>query len=245
MIVTGGASGIGLATVRRLLAAGTQVFAFDRDEAALARVSNLDPGRAVLVDVSDAASVEAAFAFVASEALHLHALVNVAGVVRVGPFDDIDLDDWLETYRVNVVGTYLCMRAALPLLRSAPATPRIVNVASIAAKQPTPFLAAYGASKAAMLSLTRSAAVALAPDILVNAVCPGVIDTPLWEVLARDVPTVGATRAATADEGGARTPLGRPGQPEEVAGAIAFLLGPDSTYLTGEVLDVNGGGLID
>src|SRR5215218_3811443 len=172
-LVTGAASGIGLATARALAGDGHRVFALDLDADRLATAfDGLDGPRPepFIADVADARSVAAALEAVAQRTTVLDGLVNSAGIILVVPFEDLTSDDWERIYRVNVVGTFLVLQAALPLLRGA-ASPAIVNLASQAGKIASAYTAPYNASKAAVISLTRSAALTLAPQIRVNAVC--------------------------------------------------------------------------
>jgi NAD(P)-dependent dehydrogenase (short-subunit alcohol dehydrogenase family) len=244
-VVTGAASGIGAATVDRLRSEGYRMWAFDLDREALDRRAASDDGvTPVIGDVSSPEDVSQAFEAVTREASSLDVLVCSAGICRAAPFDSISVELFELTWRVNVLGTYLCLQAALPLLRQATAPARVVNVASIGAKQPSPYLAAYAATKAAVVSLTRSAAAALAPEILVNCVCPGAIETAMWDSLGDDLKAIGAQRSTTATERGASVPLKRAGSAEEVAELIASLCGPAGTYITGEDINCSGGAVM-
>jgi NAD(P)-dependent dehydrogenase (short-subunit alcohol dehydrogenase family) len=241
-VVTGGGSGIGAATALALARDGYGIRLADLDSAAAERSAlavraaggEADP---LTVDVAEPASVATAFAAIGEP---IDVLVNAAGIIVVEAFADFTAEQWERTYRVNVVGTYLCLQAALPALRAAEPPARVINVASAAGKMAGPFTAPYNASKAAVINLTRSAAVALAPGILVNAVCPGVIDTPMWR---RDLGP-GLVRAGSGTTFEARTaslPIGRPGTAEEVAATIAFMASPGNAYMLGEDVNVNGG----
>jgi NAD(P)-dependent dehydrogenase (short-subunit alcohol dehydrogenase family) len=244
-VVTGGASGIGLAAARRLGADGYRVWLADIDSALAteAAASLRDDGveaEWVAIDIGDSSSVARAFESIGERESSIDALVLSAGIIVVEQFESFSAEQWERALRINVIGAYLCLQAALPLLRHADGPARVVLVASTAGKQPGPFTAPYNASKAAMISLGRSAAVALAPEIVVNSVCPGVIDTPMW----RKQLGPGLSRAGsetTFEARGGSTPAARPGTPEEVAAVIAFLAGPDAAYVVGEDLNVNGG----
>ena len=242
-LVTGAASGIGLATVRRLAAAGHRVWALDHNpdrlERALEAAGLTGVGRLVS-DVGDESSVESALRQVAADADHLDGLVNCAGIIPVAPFEQHSVLDWERSYRVNVIGTYLVLRAALPLLRAGQGA-SVVNLASMAAKIPGPYTVAYNASKAAVVSLTRSAAVALAPDIRVNAVCPGVVGTPMYEAIDARLHELGAPEMLRFEARAASAPAGRPASAEEIATVIEFLLGPGAAFVTGEDVNVTGG----
>lgn len=239
-LVTGAASGIGAATARRLAAGGWRVLTADVRPESLARLAGEIGAEPIELDVGDEESVRAAFARVSDLTPSLDALVNSAGIVAVSRFEESSGAEWERVLRVNVVGSYLCLQAALPLLRAAPPPARVVNLASTAGKVGAPSFAAYAASKAGVISLTRSAALALAPQVLVNCVCPGPVDTPMWSeaidpaLAALGVPDALAARAA-------EIPLGRAGRPEEIAGVIEFLLGDGGAYVVGEDVNVNGG----
>jgi NAD(P)-dependent dehydrogenase (short-subunit alcohol dehydrogenase family) len=245
-LVTGAASGIGLATARVLAREGHRVFALDRDEERLASafdgLDGLDgPAPEPLVaDVGDPGSVAAALETVTELTTTLDGLVNAAGIVLIVPFEDLTAEDWERIYRVNVVGTFLVLQAALPLLRAA-ASPAVVNIASMAGKIASSYTAPYNASKAAVISLTRSAALTLAPDIRVNAVCPGIVDTPMYEQIDRRMAEVGAPEEFRFHRRAPKAPLGRAATADEIASVIVFLLGPGAAFMTGEDVNVTGG----
>ena len=225
-LVTGAASGIGRATAERLTSDGWAVVGCDiRD----------GPGL-VACDVTSTASVEAAVARCVAEHRALDAVVNAAGIGFPRRFLEASDDDWQTTLEVNLLGTVRVCRAALPhLRRSTQAARGIVNFTSQAAKTGGLLIGApYAAAKAAVLCLTKTLAAEFAGDgIRVNAVAPGIIETPFLD----QVPGI--------RERGTQLPLGRVGSPEEVAGVVAFLLSRDASYLTGEIVDVNGGLLMD
>lgn len=245
-VLTGAASGIGAASARRLAADGFRVWLADLAVERAERVAEEvraagGEAMAIALDVADAASVSAAFARIVAEERAIDVLVNSAGVVAVCRFEEATQELWERVYRINVVGAYLCLQAALPGLRAAASPARVINLASGAGKMPGPFTAPYNASKAAVISLTRSAAAWLAPDVLVNSVCPGVIDTPMWEELDARLAQAGAGPAASFEQRVGALPMGRAGTAEDVAAVIAFLAGPDGAYVVGEDVNVNGG----
>ncbi|MEU4362400.1 SDR family oxidoreductase [Promicromonospora sp. NPDC023987] len=230
-VVTGGASGIGAAVVRRLRSAGARVAVFDVDPEAA------DADLALGVDVTDTASVSAAVAAVEARFGRLDVLVNNAGIGAQGTVADNPDEEWLRVLDLNVVGVARTSRAALPLLRRSPAA-SIVNTCSIAATAGLPQRALYSASKGAVLALSQAmAADHVSEGIRVNAVSPGTVDTPwIGRLLAR-AGDPAAERAALE----ARQPHGRLVSAEEVAEAVAYLASPLAGSTTGTSLAVDGG----
>jgi NAD(P)-dependent dehydrogenase (short-subunit alcohol dehydrogenase family) len=230
--VTGGASGIGAAIARRLMADGARVAVLDRD------VSDPPEGAlAVPADVTDDASVRAAVDRVLQEWGRLDVLVNNAGIGAQGTVADNPDEEWHRVLDVNLLGMVRTTRAALPALRRSPCAV-IVNTGSIAATAGIPQRAAYSASKGAVHALTRAmAADHLAEGIRVCAVAPGTADTPWIGRLLERADDPAAERSALE----ARQPHGRLVSAEEVAGAVAYLASPRSTSTTGIVVAVDGG----
>ena len=243
-VVTGAASGIGLATAQRLYRAGHGVWCLDRDAGRLGAAFPELVGsgiRSLTVDVSDDVAMRAAFDVIGSKSDgRLNGLVNSAGVVPMGAFDDLSVADWELAFRVNVIGSYLAIRYSTPLLRSSGGG-SIVNLASMAAKLAGPYTAPYNASKAAVISLTRTAATCLAPSIRVNAVCPGVVSTPAYEMIDATLISLGAPSTLQSVARAASAPIGRPASSDEVATVIEFLLSEAAAYITGEDVNVTGG----
>ena len=230
--VTGAGSGIGLATVDRLVTGGAVVTAID---------VRPPPERAsvlpIVADVTDGASLTAAAEACAERFGGCDVLVANAGIGSVGTVEDNDDDEWHRVYDVNVVGIVRSARAFLPLLRASNAG-AIVTTASIVSTTGLPRRACYGASKGAVLALTMAMAADLAPErIRVNAVCPGTVDTPWVGRLLDHSADPAAARAALI----ARQPIGRLGTADEIAAAIVFLADPANGYVTGTALAIDGG----
>jgi NAD(P)-dependent dehydrogenase (short-subunit alcohol dehydrogenase family) len=236
LLVIGGASGIGLATVRAAARDGAHVVVADRDAAgATHAASGLPHAAGIGCDVSDAGAVRAAVDLAVSRFDRLDALVNCAA--RPEPFRSL-LDGSEEEFAaimdVNVRGTWLGMRAAARQMRAQGGGGAIVNIASTAGLKGSPAMAIYSASKYAVIGLTRSAALEFAKTgPRINAVCPGVIDTPMMQGVASD------PRARRAFE--AAQPNGRFGTPEEVAQACVWLASDRASLVTGAILGVDGG----
>ncbi|MFF6914410.1 SDR family oxidoreductase [Streptomyces sp. NPDC012466] len=236
-LVTGGASGIGLATARALAAQGAAVAVLDLEPAGVP-----EPLHALKADVSDDTSVRAAVAEAAERLGGLDILVNNAGIGAVGTVEDNPDEQWHRVLDVNVLGMVRTTRAALPYLRRAaaarPGTAAIVNTGSIATTAGLPQRALYSASKGAVLSLTLAmAADHVREGIRVNCVNPGTADTPWVARLLDAADDPEAERAAL----GARQPIGRLVTADEVAAAIVYLASPAAASVTGTVLAVDGG----
>lgn len=235
-VVTGAASGIGAAVARQLAARGVRVGVLDRDAAGAERVAAEVDGLALHCDVGDSSALTAALEWADDELGGLGHLVNNAGVGNLKAFETYTDREVDLIWKVNVAGTFSGLRAAAPILRRRGGG-TIVNVASVSGVRPTRGEAPYSAAKAAVIALTRSAALEFAPTIRVNCVSPGFVRTPLNEVIAGDEGM--RTRIESA------TPLGRVGDPDEVADAVTFLLSERSSYLTGHNLVLDGGSLLD
>jgi len=241
VIVTGAARGLGREFALHLAGLGARVLAVDVLEDELDRTGAAAEERSTelltaRVDVTRSEQIRS-LAHRADELMGgLDALVNNAAVVgglTRRPFDEIPEDEWDRVLEVNLKGTWLCVKAAVPLLRQAGGG-SIVNLASEVAFSGSPGLAHYVASKAAIIGLTRNLARELGPDgIRVNAIAPGYVPTEASAALV-----VGGQYDTTA------TPLGRVGQPSDLLGALGFLVSDDSAFITGQTLLVNGGRLL-
>jgi NAD(P)-dependent dehydrogenase (short-subunit alcohol dehydrogenase family) len=231
-IVTGGASGIGLATARLLAGRGARVACLDLKPNGLP-----EPLYGIACDVTDDAAVRAAVDEVVGQFGRLDVVINNAGIGAIGTVADNPDDEWLRVLDVNVVGMVRVARAALPHLRNSPAA-AIVNTCSIAATAGLPQRAVYSASKGAVLSLTLAMACDhVREGIRVNCVNPGTADTPWVGRLLDQAPDPVAERKAL----NARQPMGRLVSADEVAHAIAYLASPLSASTTGTALAVDGG----
>ena len=225
-LVTGAASGIGAAVARRLQAEGARVAAFDL------RAEAPEGVRALAGDVSDSARVDAAVAQVNAELGPVEVLVCSAGVPGQSLRTvDVTDDEWRRVLAINADGVFFCNRAVLPGMISS-GYGRIVNVASIAGKEGNPMAAAYSASKAAVIALTKAIGKDVArTGVVVNCVAPAVIDTPILEGISEEHVEYMVERI----------PMGRMGQPEEVAALVCWLASEECTFSTGATYDISGG----
>ena len=233
-LITGAAGAIGRELTLRALRRGDEVVAVDRAADGLAELTELG-ARTVQADL--ARDVEAVVA--AGEGVTR--LVNAAGLLQLRPIDEVDEPLWDATFAVNVKAAFFVCQGLLPGMAEGSA---VVNVASTSARRATTLEAApYAASKAALLSVTRSFAYAHAHRrIRVNAVCPGIIDTPMQDRLLDQVAQATGTAAADLERARLRDiPLGRRGTAQEVADLVEFLLSDAASYLTGQAVDVSGG----
>ncbi len=230
--MTGASQGIGRATALALARAGARVVAAARNAEKLAGVvAEITAAGGEAMDVADAEQIKAGFRQTTEKFGKLDILVNNAGITRDGLAVRMKVDDWEAVLRTNLTGAHLCAQQALSLMMRA-RYGRIINVTSVVAETGNPGQVNYVAAKAGLIGLTRALAVEIASrNITVNAVAPGFIVSPMTDPLPKEVK----------DGLLARIPLGRMGTDAEVAAAIVFLAGEEAGYITGTVLDVNGG----
>jgi 3-oxoacyl-[acyl-carrier protein] reductase len=235
-LVTGASQGIGRETALALAEAGAKVAVAARNEEKLAALVQEIAGKggealAVRMDVAEAEQVKAGFKAVLEKFGKLDILVNNAAITRDGLAMRMKLEDWDAVIRTNLTGAHLCTQQALMTMMRARAG-RIINIASVVAEMGNAGQANYVAAKGGLIGLTKAIAIEIASrNVTVNAVAPGFIETPMTDVLSDKVK----------EELKARIPLGRMGSGRDVAAAIVFLASDEACYITGHVLDVNGG----
>ena len=235
-LVTGASQGIGRDTALALAEAGAKVAVAARNEEKLsALVADIvaagGTGFAVKMDVADAEQVKAGFKQVLEKFGRLDILVNNAAITRDGLAIRMKPDDWEAVLRTNLTGAHLCIQQSLHTMMKARAG-RIINISSVVAQSGNAGQANYVAAKAGIIGLTKAIAIEIASrNVTVNAVAPGFVETPMTDVLPDKVK----------EELKARIPLGRMGSARDVAAAIIFLASDEAAYITGHVLNVNGG----
>ncbi|HYL46982.1 MAG TPA: 3-oxoacyl-[acyl-carrier-protein] reductase [Candidatus Limnocylindrales bacterium] len=235
-LVTGASQGIGRATSLALAEAGAKIAAAARNTEKLASLvaeieSKGGAALAVPMDVADAAQVKSGFQQALAIFGRLDILVNNAAITRDTLALRMKLEDWDAVLRTNLTGAHLCIQQALGAMLKQ-RNGRIINISSVVAETGNPGQANYVASKAGLIGLTRAIAVEVASrNITVNAVAPGFIETPMTDVLSQEIK----------DKLKSLIPLGRLGADHDVAAAVVFLASDEAAYITGQVLDVNGG----
>ena len=235
-LVTGASQGIGRETALALAEAGAKVAVAARNEEKLAALVQEVAGKggeafAVKMDVAEAEQIKAGFKAVLEKFGKLDILVNNAAITRDGLAMRMKAEDWEAVIRTNLTGAHLCIQQALPVMMKARAG-RIINLSSVVAQSGNAGQANYVAAKAGLVGLTKAIAIEISSrNITVNAVAPGFIATPMTDVLSD----------AVREELKKRIPLGRMGSGRDVAAAIVFLASDEAGYITGHVLDVNGG----
>ena len=250
VLITGAARGIGAACARRLAADGARLVLADLDGAGVEKLAAELGQIAVKADVTRAADIARMVDEPYRRWGRLDVLFNNAGVIRLQPMFDVTETEWDRVMTVNLRSVFFVLQAAARRIREQEPMPgselrgKLIQTASIAAyRGGNHLMTPYSASKAGVVSLTRSAAQALAGErITSNCVCPGAVETPMWEQIDREW---GALEGWGQGEAWRRRirgiPLGRPERAEDVANVVAFLAGPDSDYMTGQALNVDGG----
>ena len=235
-VVTGGASGMGLAVARRFAERGHRVAVLDIQGDAVCHTAAELGVSGHITDVGDRASVDAAFAAVRDELGPIEILVTSAGINATGAFTEISLDDWDLAIRVNLTGTFHCIQSAIPDMIAA-GWGRIVTISSSSAQSGAPQRAHYVASKGGIIALTKALAVEYSRNgITVNTIPPSIIDTPMSRAgeasgeLPADLETIGQM-----------TPVGRLGTGDDVAAACEYLCSDAAGFVTGQQIGVNGG----
>ena len=242
-LVTGGGAGIGREIARRFAREGMAVAVLDRDGAAAEGIAAEIGGLAVTADVTSEEEVSRAVETVLARFSRIDVLVNNAGIAWMGPALEMPLEALQSMLRVNVEGVFIVSRAVLPHM-IARRSGSIVNLASWAGKTGNAFFAGYSASKFAVIGLTQSLAREMAPHgIRVNAICPGiVVDTAMRTAIESQQRQYGLPETAEREKS---IPIGRVSVPEDVARVAAFLASDESSYMTGESINLSGGLLMD
>ncbi len=244
-IITGGARGIGAAVARRYAEEGARVVVADRllDEAKSVAAALGHGAFAVALDVTDPQSIAAMVAEVISQAGQIDILVNGAAVFDLAPITDITRESYHKVFRVNVEGLIFTLQAVARQMIAQGKGGKIVNFASQAGRRGEALVAIYCASKAAVISFTQSAGLALIKHrINVNAIAPGVVDTPMWdEVDALFAKYENLPLGEKKRQVGAAVPYGRMGRPEDLTGMAVFLASDDAEYIVAQTYNVDGG----
>jgi NAD(P)-dependent dehydrogenase (short-subunit alcohol dehydrogenase family) len=234
-VVTGAGRGIGEAIAERLVAEGARVATLDNAKAwagSLAREEASGKVRFYRADVTDRESLETAFAQAQVDLGPLDILVNNAGISMPGPLEDLPEEKWDAVTAVNIKAVFSCSQIAIRSMKARAGA--IVTISSMSGLEPYPGMGAYSAGKAAAVMLTRQMALEWAPyGVRVNAVCPGLVWSPLTDNLYKDSDLLAARTALV--------PLKRIGTPQDVAGVVAFLVSDDASYITGQAILADGG----
>jgi NAD(P)-dependent dehydrogenase (short-subunit alcohol dehydrogenase family) len=226
IVITGAASGIGRATARLFIAEGAKVILVDRNKAALVKEFGDQDGIIAEVDITRHEDIANVINAAAEQIGGIDGVINAAGIMITGPTEQVSPAVWRQVIDVNLSGSFFVIQACLPWLRRN-AISTIVNIASGAGILPNaPGLAAYAASKGGVIALTKALAADLAPDIRVNCISPGMVDTPMADGFRTNVGNYALKRIA---------------EPGEIAQALLFLTSSDASYITGATLAVDGG----
>jgi len=244
-IVTGGGSGIGKAIVQRFFMEGARVVIADRDTDAAAALAK-ELGRdafSVACDVTDQESIDNLVRTTIETAGSIDILVNCAAIYALTPIIEVSPEQWAKIFRVNVDGSFFTMQAAARQMIKQGRGGKIINLASQAGRRGEPLGAAYCATKAAVISFTQSAGLALTKHgINVNAIAPGIIDTPMWDLVDREFARIEKLPIGEKKrQVSLAIPIGRMGRAEEVAACAAFLASSDADYVVAQTYGVDGG----
>lgn len=246
VIVTGGARGIGLAIAEAFGREGCRVVIADRDGADHAAAQLRGEGTdatGVVLDVADQTSIDDMVASVLASHGRIHILCNVAGIFTCAPLLEFSRSDWDATFDVNATGLFFTLQAVARQMVSQ-GEGNIINIASVAGRRADGFAAAYSASKAAVISITQSAALALVGQgVRVNAIAPGQVETDLWTALDADMSRIVLNQGPGAITALAKSfiPMGRMAAPNEIVGAALFLASGMSGFVVGQTINVDGG----
>ncbi|MDE0524854.1 MAG: L-iditol 2-dehydrogenase [Boseongicola sp.] len=242
-LVTGGARGIGRAICEAYAREGARVAVADVLLENATRVATDIDGLALRLDVTDLASISDGVCAVEEKWGGIDILVNNAGIFNMASVEEIAFEDYRRQYDVNVGGTIFVTQAVVPGMKRRAKGGAIINLASQAGRRGEPNISVYCSTKAAVISITQSLALELAGDgIRVNAIAPGVVDTPMWDTVDSQFAryedlAIGEKKRMV----GEAVPLGHMGRPEEIADPCVFLASPEARYITGQTLNVDGG----